>query len=259
MAELDRGVIATLADSHENLITVIAKAGPVTGPSYCSEWTIAQVLSHLGSGAEIGLLNVSAALAGGPPPERDRYVAIWDVWNSKSPEAQAADALVADAQYVTLLTDLDDAAFESLRVPMMGRELDASAYAAMRLFEHSVHVWDVEVMTDPTATVHADAVEILIDRVADRIGRSAKGQKPAATPARLAVTTTSPARSFSLSIGAESVSIDSEPASDGAVVIPAEAFLRLIAGRLDSDHTPSSVEVTGSVSLDELRALFDQS
>lgn len=259
MAEGHESVIATLADSHENLIKVMSKVGPVTAASYCSDWSIAEVLSHLGSGAEIGLLNLSSALAGDPPPERDRYVAIWDVWNAKSPEAQAADALVADAQYVTLWTELDDAALAALRVPMMGRELDATGYAAMRLFEHSVHVWDIEVMTDPAAAVHADAVEILIDRVPDRVGRAARGQKPATIPARLDVTTTSPTRSFSLAIDAESVSIDHEPASDGSVVIPAEAFIRLIAGRLDPDHTPAGVEVTGSVSLDELRALFDQS
>jgi uncharacterized protein (TIGR03083 family) len=258
MAETHRSVIATLADSHNNLIKVLDTAGPVTGPSYCTEWTIAQVLSHLGSGAEIGLLNVNAALAGDGPPERDRYFEIWDVWNAKSSDAQASDAVVADAQYVTTLTDLDDSALASLRVPMMGRELDASAFAAMRLFEHAVHVWDVAVMTDADATVLPDAVDILIDRVADRIGRSAKGQKPATTPARLAFITTSPSRQFSLSIEPESVSIDTEEASDGTVTLPAEAFLRLIAGRLDPQHTPESVEVAGAVSLDELRALFDQ-
>ena len=259
MAGSHRDVISTLADSHADLVKVMEAAGPVTAASYCTEWSIAQVLSHLGSGAEIGLLNVNAALSGDGPPERDRYVEIWDVWNAKAAEAQAAEALVADAKYVATLSELDDAALESLRVPMMGRELDASAFAAMRLFEHSVHVWDVAVMGDDHAVVLPDAVEILIDRVADRIGRSAKGQKPAATPVRIAITTTSPARTFSLAIDAEAVSIDDAPASDGAVSLPAEAFLRLIAGRLDPDHTPNSVEVSGAVTLDELRALFDQS
>ena len=46
-------VLPALRSSHARLAAV---AGPltadeVTDPSYCDEWTIAQVLSHLGSGA----------------------------------------------------------------------------------------------------------------------------------------------------------------------------------------------------------------
>ena len=43
--------------SHDllaGLATGLDEAG-ATRMSYCSEWTIAQVYSHLGSGAEIGL------------------------------------------------------------------------------------------------------------------------------------------------------------------------------------------------------------
>ena len=126
MTEGHRSAVETLAASHAHLKEVVAAAAAATDPSYCSEWTIAQVLSHLGSGAEIGLLNLNAALAGGPPPERDLYLAIWDVWNAKSPEAQAADSLVSDAAYISTWESLDDAALDALRVPMMGRELDAS-------------------------------------------------------------------------------------------------------------------------------------
>src|ERR1700722_20127419 len=123
MTEGHRSAVATLAASHANLKEVVAAAGEATDASYCSEWTIAQVLSHLGSGAEIGLLNLNAALAGEPPPERERYLEIWDVWNAKSPDSQASDALISDANYVTRWQGLDDAALYALRVPMMGREL----------------------------------------------------------------------------------------------------------------------------------------
>jgi hypothetical protein len=205
------------------------------------------------------LLNLNAALAGEPPPERDRYLEIWDVWNNKSPEAQAADAVIADAQLVSTLSELDDAALATLRVQMMGRELDASGLVAMRLFEHAMHVWDIAVMGDPGAVVLPSATEVLIDRVPDRIGRSAKGKKPDAAPVRLGVVISAPARAFALAIESDTVSIDDAPASDGTVQIPAEALLRLIAGRLDPAHTPDAVSVDGAVSLDELRALFDQS
>jgi uncharacterized protein (TIGR03083 family) len=259
MTEGHRNAVETLAASHSNLQEVVAAAGPPSDPSYCSEWTIAQVLSHLGSGAEIGLLNLNAALAGEPPPDRERYVEIWDVWNAKTPEAMAADSLVADAAYVDKWQSIDDAALDALRVPMMGRELDASGYLAMRLFEHSVHTWDIAVMSDPAAGVFPAATELLVGRVPDRIGRAAHGAKPASAPVRLEVTTVAPAEHFALAIEPEAVAIDDGSAPDGKVAIPGEALLRLISGRLDPAHTPADVSVEGAVSLDELRTLFDQS
>jgi uncharacterized protein (TIGR03083 family) len=259
MTEGHRTAVETLAQSHAHLKEVVADAGPVTNPSYCSEWTIAQVLSHLGSGAEIGMLNLNAALAGNPPPERERYMEIWDVWNAKSPEAQAADALVSDAAYVSTWQGIDDAALDALRVPMMGRELDASGYVAMRLFEHAVHTWDIAVMSDATAGVLPVATELLVGRVPDRIGRAAHGAKPSSAPVRLELTTEEPTERFALAIEPETVAIDDGEASDGNVQIPGEALLRLISGRLDPAHTPARVRVEGAVSLDELRTLFDQS
>lgn len=250
-----RDWIVALRRSHEHLLDVVSDPGAKpTNPSYCTEWTIAQVLSHLGSGAEIGLLNLNAALAGDPPPERERYFAIWDVWNAKTPEEMAKDAIVSDEAHIARLEGLSDEELDGVRVPMMGRELDASGVVAMRLYEHAVHTWDIEVMTDPGAAVQAGAVELLIDRLPDRIGRQARGEKPA--PAALGVDTTTPARSLGLTIGTDEVSGERQDHLDGTVTLPAEAFLRLVAGRLDPEHTPSGVTVAGPVSLDALRALF---
>src|SRR5260370_19234654 len=64
--------------------------------SYASEWSVAQVLSHLGSQAEIFGLFLEAGLTGQEPPGREEFVPIWDTWNAKDPQAQASDALRAD-------------------------------------------------------------------------------------------------------------------------------------------------------------------
>jgi hypothetical protein len=37
---------------------------------------------------------------------------------------------------------------------------------------------------------------------------------------------------------------------------PLEAGIRLLAGRLTPEHTPSGVAVTGNITLDELRTAF---
>jgi hypothetical protein len=42
-------------------------------------------------------------------------------------------------------------------------------------------------------------------------------------------------------------------AGEPDLVLPAEAFIRLVYGRLDADHTPA---VAGSADLDALRAAF---
>ena len=249
--------IATLRESHNHLNTLVdgLSAARIAGPSYCTEWSTAQVLSHLGSGAEIGVINLEAALRGDPSP-RDQYQAIWDVWNAKSPAAMAADALVADERHISTLEALDDSTLDAFRLEMMGRQLDATALVAMRLFEHAVHTWDVEVIDDDSIEIQDAPSQLLVGRLADRIGRSASGPKPKATPARIAVHVTAPDEVHGLAITDDGVSLDDETDGDGHLAIGAGALLRLVSGRLDPDHTPASTEISGPVSLGELRELF---
>jgi len=90
--------IQALRHSHDVLR---ATAEPLTEDqlrqrSYASEWSIAQVLSHLGSQSEIFGLFLDAGLTGQDPPGMEQFVPIWDIWNAKGPQAQADDALLAD-------------------------------------------------------------------------------------------------------------------------------------------------------------------
>lgn len=259
MANDARRWISALRTSHDRLAGLVGRLSPeqVAGPSYCSEWTVAQVLSHLGSGAEIGLANLEAALAGGPAPARDVYQAIWDRWNAKSPAEMAADALVSDERHVSRVEGLSDDELGSVTMDFMGMTLDASAIVGLRLGEHAVHTWDVETTLEPAAAIPEGVAELVLGVLPPRAGRLARGDKPEAAPVDLAVATTGPARSYTLRIGDE-VSLSAEPAGDakGQVSLPAEALIRLLYGRLDAGHTPAGTLVDGPVSLDELRALF---
>jgi hypothetical protein len=106
--------------------------------------------------------------------------------------------------------------------------------------------------------VQADAVELLIDNVpqflAPRLG------KPLPEPFSVRITTHGPDRDYLLT-SAESVKVENWPgeSAGGAdvphVTMPAEALLRLSYGRLDPEHTPSSVSAD-SDTLDKLRAIF---
>ncbi len=253
--------IATLRRSHDNLVRI---AGPMTpeevrAQSYCRDWTNAQVLSHLGSGAEIALMGLPGALGEGPPVSRDAFPAVWDTWNAKSPDDQAADALASDERHVQRLEELSDEELAAARLDFLGMQLDATGIIRLRLGEHVLHTWDLAVMQNPDATVQADAVELLIDNVpqflAPRLG------KPLPETFRVRITTTEPARDYLLT-SAESVRVVNWPGdeaeADGEVPhveMPAEALLRLSYGRLDAAHTPASVSGDPDV-LDKLRAIF---
>jgi uncharacterized protein (TIGR03083 family) len=248
--------IATLRNSHERLASLVSPLTPeqIRGPSYCSDWTIAQVLSHLGSGAEIALLMLPGALGLGDPVDRDTFQPVWDTWNAKSPDDQAADALSSDEKHVRTLEQLSDDDLASVSLPFFGMNLDSVGMIRLRLGEHSLHTWDVAVSEDPAAEVSPDAVSLLIDNVpqflAPRLGR------PQENPLRIRIRTTDPDRDYLL-IAAEEVSMTDWPGdgADSEVTMPAAALLRLSYGRLDPGHTPAEV-VADPSDLGRLRKVF---
>jgi len=254
--------IATLRESHGRLA---ALAGPMTAEqvraqSYDRDWSNAQVLSHLGSGAEISLLGLPGALGEGEPVGREAFQPVWDTWNAKSPDDQAADAIESDGRHVATLEGLSDEQLAAIRMDFLGLQLDAVGLVRLRLGEHALHTWDLAVMQDPSAAVQQSAVELLIDNVpaflAPRLG------KPLGEPFAVRITTTDPGRDYLLTSD-ESVQVTNWPGdlseAEADVVphvwMPAEALLRLAYGRLDPEHTPSSVSGDAEV-LEKLRRMF---
>jgi uncharacterized protein (TIGR03083 family) len=246
--------IDALRHSHDALRAIVEpmdEAG-LQRQSYDDEWSIAQVLSHLGSGAQIFGLLLDAGLSGAEPPGRDVFQPIWQAWNERSPQAQATDALAADEALVKRLESLDAGERDRVRLQLFGTDLDLTGLTRMRLGEHAVHSWDVAVALDPGATVAAEAVSLLIDVLGPVAGRAGK---PLGRPLTVHVTTTRPDREFTIEA---SDSVRLEPAQAAVALpsmrLPAEAFIRLVYGRLDPAHAPA-VEVS-EVDLDELRQIF---
>jgi uncharacterized protein (TIGR03083 family) len=246
--------IDALRRSHDRLQAV---AGPLDldqlqRQSYASEWSIAQVLSHIGSQAEIFGLFLDAGLSGQDPPGPDAFPPIWEAWNAKSPQDQAADALRADEAVTARFESLDDDQRKQFRLSLFGMDLDAAGLARMRLGEHAVHTWDVAVALDPSATLAPDAVGLLIDTLGQLAARAGK---PGGIQRRLHVSTSSPVRHFTLETG-DKVTLVASEYSEGLpeLGLPAEAFIRLVYGRLDPAHTPP-VE-TRRADLDDLRQVF---
>jgi len=251
--------IETLRRSHDRLTALVKQLSPeqLREQSYCKDWSVAQVLSHLGSGAEIALLGMPGALGEAEPVDRDAFGPVWDRWNAKSADDQAADALTIDETHVSALEALTDEQLGRMKLDFFGMQLDAAGMVRLRLGEHALHSWDVAEHTDAAAAVDAGAVALLIDNVpqflAPRLG------KPLAEPFSVRITTTGPDRDYLLASG-DSVTMTDWPGEAGGgaapqVTMPAEALLRLAYGRLDAAHTPASVTGEADV-LDKLRAIF---
>jgi len=245
--------VRALRTSHDRLAGLVAglDGDGLRARSYDTEWSVADVLSHLGSGAEIFSLSIEAGAAGGEPPSSEAYQPIWDAWNARSPEEQAARSLAANESLVARVEALTPEEQAAFHVTMFGRmPMDLTGVLGMRLSEHALHTWDIAVALDPAAKVAPDAVDLLIDRVGLMAGFLGK-QAPA--PVAVAVTTTGPDRAFTLDTGG--VTLARAAAGDVATAslsLPAESFLRLVYGRLDD-----AADLTASgVTLAELKSVF---
>lgn len=250
--------MAALHHSHDRLeaaalpLTALT-ADEVSGRAYPSEWSIADVLSHLGSGAEILTELLAAGLTDSPPPSQDEFVAIWDVWNAKSPLAQVTDALVTDAAFLAAVDATTSEQRAAFGVEMFNGPQDLAGFLLTRLGEHAVHTWDVRVALDPSEGLATDAAELILTTVPALMGFIAHPTRDV----DIAVHTVDPDRHLLLALRTEGSSLTETAQPEAAAAklrLPTEAFVRLLYGRLDADHTPA-VDTDG-VDLDELRQSF---
>ena len=222
----------------------------LVGPAYPSKWTIADVLSHIGSGAVIMRRGIDAAVSG-VPVEDGFNQSVWDDWNAKSPQAQAAAALAADSSLMDRINDLSDDERASFSYAMGPFMLDFVTFVGLRLNEHVLHTWDVDVVSNADATLPSDAVRVVIDNLEMIAGFAGKSDGAVGD---ITVRTTDPDRHLVVNVGAERLSLESSTDAEAAdAEMPAEAFIRLVYGRLDPAHTPDGV---GGPAVDRLRSVF---
>jgi uncharacterized protein (TIGR03083 family) len=248
--------ISALRASQNRLTSLVEPLGPdgVTRASMASAWSIADVLSHLGSQAEIFGQILDAGIEQAEPPSPDSFPPIWEAWNARSAPGKVADSLAANEAFVRKVEVLSPAQLDAVEVPMFGMDLDATRIMQMRLSEHALHTWDVAAALDAGAPVSADAVALLIDTLPDlarRVGKADGG------PRRVHIVSSEPARDLVLAVGDGVVLGEWDGGkADGVLRLPSEALVRLVYGRLDTAHTPP-VDIEGDgLDLDSLRAVF---
>ncbi|RCG21925.1 maleylpyruvate isomerase family mycothiol-dependent enzyme [Sphaerisporangium album] len=227
--------------------------------SGASEWDVSQVLSHLGSGAEISLAALDGALNGTGTPQMDFIRGVWARWDGMSRAERAAEVVGANEALVRCFEDLDATARRDLRIELWfpAPAPDVAGFAGMRLSEFAYHTWDVRAAFDPAATLNPEAVELLLDGLDRLLGFLGKADRLGGREAVVEVRTTAPERAFGLEIRDAVRLTDAPGAPDVVLTAPAEWWLRLVSGRHAPEHTPDGVRLTGdALTLDDLRAVF---
>jgi uncharacterized protein (TIGR03083 family) len=248
--------LAALRNSSAHLREIVTPLDDeqIAVPAYPTEWSIAQVVSHVGSGAVIMHRRLDDTLADRATPD-EFAPAVWDVWNAKSPREQVDDGLAADRALVEHLDELTDDEWTRLRFDFGPFQLDASGFVGMRVNEHVMHTWDVEVALDPGATLTPEHAALLVDNL-ELIARFTA--TPTGSDRTIRVRTTDPDRSFTIALTADQVTLAPVEApgtpSTPDLTMTAEAFARLVYGRLDAEHADG---VDGDDdALDELRQVY---
>lgn len=254
-------IIAALRTGHDRLAAFVAGLSDddLARTSGAAEWDIAEVLSHLGSGSEIGAAILRAAVDGQPGPDQDFNQSVWDRWNAKSRREKAEDFGPASQALVELYESLDDATRDTLRIELgyLPEPVDVAALGRMRLREYALHSWDARVGLDPQATLDVEAAEAALHGAPDLIGWTSKPDQLDGQSSVLQVTTTQPESVFTVNLTTPvSIDLSAPTAPDGTLELPAEAWMRLVSGRLEPAYTPAGVVTTGSADLDVLRHIF---
>lgn len=254
-------IIAALRSGYDSLAAQVSPLSDeqLAGPTGASEWDVSQVLSHLGSGAEIGQNTLHVSLEGKPNPGLEFNQAIWARYDNATRRERLEWFLAANEAITQSYESLSEETRESLRVDLgfLPAPVDVATAASFRLNELALHSWDVRVGFEAAAALAPEATPLLLGRVAMLAGFLGKPDALGGKTAVIAVTTTDPAADFALHLG-EKVSVSAGPPEqpDGTLTLPAESWIRLVTGRLKPEYTPAGIATTGPADLDLLRKVF---
>jgi uncharacterized protein (TIGR03083 family) len=254
MTTLAERTIAALRAEYDELAKIASTLSPeqLTGPSGADEWTVAQVFSHLGSGAEITLAGFRASTGAGDTPGPDFNQGVWDRWNAMSPQDQLSGWLAGDAELIAAFEALTPEQHETLKLKtFLPDPVPVPLFAGLRLNETVLHGWDIRVAVDPAAGLAPAAAELLAEHYAGDLSflLGFIGKLDALTaPAVVAIDGTP----YTLVLDGQARVTDVATEPTATFTGPLESAVRLVAGRLAG----AGSAVTGNVSLDDLRRVF---
>jgi uncharacterized protein (TIGR03083 family) len=173
-----------------------------------------------------------------------------------SPADQASGFLEQNSLLVQTLEGLDAEQKEAIRLDLgfLPEPVPLATFLGMRLNEATAHSWDVRVGLDREAVVDATSANLVLQHFSGGLGflLGFTGK-----PGELTEPVTLAADGFGLALDEGVTVIEGTP--DGATATfngALESVVRLLSGRLKPQYTPDGVEVTGNVTLDDLRKVF---
>jgi uncharacterized protein (TIGR03083 family) len=202
--------------------------------SYCTDWLVYQVVSHIGSGSRIGGLRIAAWVRGGTPVARETMQQIWGHFDSLGPNQMFASYDEAAREYLQEEGETPDEAGLQ-EVDGFAGKRPLYAYQVSRTWELACHSWDVYVARNRAARLDPQAVGLLaeglhfINLPLDKErATSLTGLNPVVF--RLADS----GRTYSLDLTAERPRVQAaEKSPDGPLVVegPDEEVIRFVSGR----------------------------
>ena len=247
-----RNNVDALRQSHDELVALVNSLtdDQLSAQSGASDWTVADVLSHMGSAAEIGVRTITEGQA-----DRDAMPAVWDRWNAMSATEQRDGFIAADTAFVDAVEAFTDAELDSRPIDtgFLPAPIPVGTLIGMRVNEHALHSWDVRVAFDKDTVLPDYAVPPILEMLPTMAAFFAK---PIGRDATVVIVTEGPTASYVLTLGQACALRAGDADTTNRISMPGEALVRLTAGRLQAGRTPSSVTVEGDVSLDDLRRVF---
>jgi len=197
--------------------------------SYCAEWRVYQVVSHLASGARLLLGSLAQWFDGAPPVSQEQRQRIWAHFDALAPEQMHGELRAALRDYYARLDALPSNAGLTEVETFLGTR-PVQDMLTMRLHEVALHTWDVLVARDRAARIPADAVDLLrpvqlqlrsLRTPALLAGKRVRLRTPEGTWQRL------------LDFGGEKPVVTEDPAAEADLTVeaPGEELCRLLGGR----------------------------
>ena len=265
MTTLADRTIEMLRTNHDRILALVAPLSDadLDRTSGSADWDVAQVLSHLGSQAEIGRAGLERTLAGLPPHGPEFNEAVWARWNAKTQREKADDAMVSSTAYLEAYEALDPDTRASLSFTygFLPFPADLALVTGLRLNEVVMHAWDLRFAFDPAAAIPSDEAAVLLEQLTGPLSFLAGFLGHVDTldgaSAVVLVEATEPAVRFGLALGDRGSLSDAPEQPDAVVTGTLDAVLRLIEGRMPADGAGAPLTVVGDVvTLDLMRRVF---
>ena len=209
-------------------------AGGWTEQSYCTDWQVYQVVSHIGSGSRIGGLRVRAWTSDGPPVTREVMQGVWALFDALGPTEMLGAYLEASREYLEVEGETPDAAGEQ-EVDGFAGKRPLAAYQLSRTWELACHSWDIYVGRDRSAKLDPDAVGLLAAGM-QLINLPLDKERGAALPASgrpIGFRLLGSGAEYTLDPGAERPRVAAGGVAEAPLVIegPDEEVVRFLSGR----------------------------